>query len=151
MRLKSIGATAAILAGITAAGAQETGDPFGLWITNEGKGQVEVKACGEKLCGKIVWLREPTDANGQPLRDHRNEDESKRERKIIGLPVMMGLEASGPAAWRGYVYSPERGKAFEVDAVQTAPDRLELTGCGLGGLICETHIWTRGEVQASTN
>ena len=123
----------------------------GTWLTTGGKAIVEVKPCGDgdRLCGEIVWLKVPTDASGRPLRDGYNEDASQRSRPIMGLPVMLGLEPVAASQWQGPVYSPERGKAFDVQLVQRAANTIEITGCGLMGLVCETQVWTRASLPAT--
>ena len=118
----------------------------GTWMTTAGKGIVAVEACGERLCGKIVWLKEPKDSKGRPLRDGYNEDPSKRRRPILGLPILLGLVPVARSQWQGWIYDPEKGKSFDVTLVHRAADRIEITGCGLMGLVCETHVWERAEV-----
>ncbi len=115
----------------------------GTWLTTNGKAFVEVKPCGQQLCGQIVWLRNPKDASGRPLRDGYNEDATQRARPIMGLPILLGLQAIAASQWQGQIYDPERGKTFDVQLSHAAADRLEITGCGLMGLVCETHVWTR--------
>ena len=44
--------------GDTAFGAGPN-DILGLWKTEKGDVRVEFFRCGEKICGKIVWLKEP--------------------------------------------------------------------------------------------
>ncbi|MCL1462675.1 DUF2147 domain-containing protein, partial [Klebsiella pneumoniae] len=33
---------------------------LGKWATEGGKSHVELSKCGDAVCGKIVWLKEPT-------------------------------------------------------------------------------------------
>ncbi len=33
--------------------------PVGLWDTEGGAAEVEIRPCSDGLCGKIVWLRSP--------------------------------------------------------------------------------------------
>lgn len=139
-------AIAAFLLASSPAGAAE---PLGLWITNEGKARVLLEACeDERLCGAIVWLRQPLSSKGKPLADGNNTDPKLRKRPIIGLPVVLAMTRSGAATWQGSVYSPEKGKAYEVELNQVSDVRIEITGCGLMGLICETHVWERARDEA---
>jgi uncharacterized protein (DUF2147 family) len=123
----------------------------GTWLTTGGKGIVEVKPCEgrtELLCGSIVWLKEPNDKSGRPLRDGYNPDPKLRRRLIMGLPIVLGLAPVAATQWQGQVYDPEKGKAFDVTFSQTSADRIELTGCGLMGLVCETRVWVRKDLPA---
>lgn len=36
-----------------------SGDILGLWKTDGGDSRLEFFSCGDKICGKIVWLKEP--------------------------------------------------------------------------------------------
>ena len=53
---------------------------MGVWINHTGKGAVEIRPCGtsgasaNRLCGFIVWLKEPNKRNGEPLTDGHNPD-----------------------------------------------------------------------------
>jgi uncharacterized protein (DUF2147 family) len=126
-------------------------DAVGNWLTPGGRGMVAVTDCGGALCGNIVWLKEPNDADGQPLRDHLNKDEDLRGRKIMGLPILLGLTPQGANVWQGAVYDPERGRSFDVTLTFDGANQMSLRGCGLGGLVCKTQIWVRSAQQAQSN
>ena len=34
-------------------------DILGIWKTETGEAKVEIFMCGEKICGKIIWLKNP--------------------------------------------------------------------------------------------
>ena len=34
-------------------------DVTGVWSTVDGESHVKIEPCGEKICGKIIWLKEP--------------------------------------------------------------------------------------------
>ena len=75
------------------AGSTQTGPALGLWYDDTGDGAVEVRPCGDKLCGYIVWLKEPVSTKtGQPKVDAYNPEPSKRARSICGLQVLGNLE-----------------------------------------------------------
>src|SRR5688572_29423915 len=93
----------------------------GLWYNHSGKGSVEIRPCGEsgrdadRLCGFIVWLKDPNNKRGQPLTDGYNEDPRKRTRPICGLPVLGQLRPMSDGSWdEGWVYDPEQGKSFDA-------------------------------------
>jgi uncharacterized protein (DUF2147 family) len=114
----------------------------GKWLTEEGKGHVVFEDCGSKLCGKIVWLKEPKDAAGKPLVDALNEDQSLRGRPIIGLKLTE-LVHDGTGRWTGTIYNPEDGKTYASEASIQKDGSLLIKGCVLGGLICDDETWTR--------
>ena len=123
-----------LLAATTAFGAGPSG-VLGLWKTDGGDSQLELFKCGEKICGKIVWLKQPNyiDSKDGPVGkkkiDRKNPDPSLRGRTILGLQVMKGLTAKGRNRWgNGTCYDPETGKSYKCKMYLASPDRLELRG-----------------------
>jgi uncharacterized protein (DUF2147 family) len=114
----------------------------GKWLTDEGKGYVLFEDCGPKLCGKIVWLKEPNDASGKPLVDALNEDKSMRTRSIMGLKLAE-LSSDGGGGWKGAMYNPEDGKSYQTEVSLQKDGSLLIKGCILGGLLCDDQTWTR--------
>lgn len=130
--------TAALPAALPAAAADATG----LWATEEEKSHVRIEPCGPQLCGVIVWLKEPNDDQGQPKRDIFNEDESQRDRMIVGLRLLSGFEASDDASWSGgRIYNPEDGKTYKSKMSLRDDGTLKVEGCVL--IFCKSQLWTR--------
>jgi len=119
-------------------------DPSGTWLTEGGKSQIRLAHCGEALCGRIQWLKEPSDPTGKPKRDIRNPDPGKRNRPIIGVDILMGMKP-GEAAdqWAGDIYNPEDGKTYQARLTLQDARTLQVKGCVLGGLICKSQAWSR--------
>jgi uncharacterized protein (DUF2147 family) len=136
-----------LIAGLPASAAEIKG----FWLTTGDLSKVEVKDCDGLLCGSVVWLKDPVGADGQPLHDANNEDPGMRSRPIMGLPILLGLAPKGDDLWVGQVYSPEEGQTFDVELKLVQADRIEITGCGLGGLICETRPWKRAAADQAAN
>jgi uncharacterized protein (DUF2147 family) len=121
------------------------GDPSGTWLTEGGKSQVRLANCGEALCGRIQWLKEPSDpATGKPKRDARNPDPSKRDRPIVGVDIFLGMRPDHtPNQWAGDIYNPEDGKTYRAHLTLQDARTLQVKGCVLGGLICKSQAWSR--------
>jgi uncharacterized protein (DUF2147 family) len=128
----------AVMAPFPAAAAELKGK----WLTDEGKGQVLFESCGSKMCGKIVWLKEPADESGKPLVDTLNQDKSLRNRPIIGMKLTE-LEADGNGGWQGVIYNPEDGKSYKAKASIQRDGSLLVKGCIMGGWLCDDQTWTR--------
>lgn len=121
----------------------------GLWMDDEGRGGIEIRPCGDQLCGNIVWLRQPVNPQGRPWADLFNPDESKRARPVCGLQIIGGLKKSSDAEWKGgWIYDPEEGKTFDVELTLTEPDTLQVFGYAGIRIISETLLWQR--MPAST-
>jgi uncharacterized protein (DUF2147 family) len=126
-----------------AAARAEDQSILGVWWTEENKGRVEIFSCPapkQGLCGRIIWLSQPTDAEGRPQTDKKNKDPSLRNRLVLGLAIFEGWHLVGNNAWRGEVYDPEDGEAYEVD-ITLAGEELTLRGCLL--LVCDSDTWKR--------
>lgn len=141
-----ISATLGLSSSAPAAGAGEQG----IWFNNSGKGAVEIRPCAtsgrdaNKLCGFIVWLKNPNFKNGKPLFDGYNTDPSKRHRPICGLPVLGALKrVSGGGYDYGWVYDPEQGQAFDAAIQLSSPDRLILTGYKGVKFFSKSFVWKR--------
>ena len=134
-------AGAALAAGAAAAAPSVQGD----WIVQDRSGKVRIAPCGSdaaRLCGTIVSMPQPNDANGQRKRDVNNPDPAMRSRTILGLPLITGFKPAGAGKWDGgKIYNPEDGKTYNSKMEVTAAGTLKVSGCVL--VICKAQTWTR--------
>jgi uncharacterized protein (DUF2147 family) len=154
-RLRHIAAISALSIGVSAvlsANAQQPKSPApavqpgptGVWIDHTGRGAVEIVPCAEALCGRIVWLQQPNDKNGQLLRDAKNEDKAKRSQPICGLQIIGGLKRQSDGSWdNGWIYDPEQGENFDVELRLRSPDVLQVKGYKGVKFLSETYTWKR--------
>src|ERR1700740_2705118 len=87
-RMKKLGSTlialiCLALATTLAAFAEDAASPIGTWVTQKGGAHIQIKDCGGKLCGTIVWLKNPLDKNGKDSVDSKNPDPSLQTRKLM--------------------------------------------------------------------
>ena len=61
-------------------------DIMGKWVTEAGDAQVEIYQQGDKVNGKIVWLKQ-----GPETKDKHNPDAKLQERKLMGVHILSGL------------------------------------------------------------
>ena len=116
----------------------------GVWIDDTGKGAVKVEPCGAKLCGTIVWLRDPLNTKGEPLTDKHNPDAGKQKRAICGLSMMGDLQALPEGGFDGgWIYDPKEGKSYSVAVTLAGPNQLHVTGYLGLKLLGKSFIWTR--------
>lgn len=117
---------------------------IGTWIDDTGDGAVEIAQCGDRLCGRIVWLKSPNDKGGRPLTDGYNPEAAKRKRPICGLPVIGDLKRQSNGSWdAGWIYDPKEGKSYDVELKMRSPDQLQVTGYLGTKFFGESFIWTR--------
>ncbi len=117
-------------------------DAKGVWLVESKKSHVEIYACNDKLCGKIVWLREPDDEDGKPKLDKKNKLESLRAKPLMGSVMISGMESDGKGKWDdGKIYNAEDGKTYSSEMEMPDNDTLEVSGCVL--FFCKEQVWTR--------
>jgi uncharacterized protein (DUF2147 family) len=138
----------ALLVGIVVAvhAGAEAATPEGRWYAEGGAAQVEIGACGDSLCGRIVWLRSPFDENGCELTDRQNPQQALRDRPIVGLEILRDLRPEDAAAGRwdgGSIYDPTSGRTYRCNLSLDGPDQLRLRGYIGITLLGRTTTWTR--------
>lgn len=133
----------ALLMTLGAASAQETPGVTGKWKLDDGSAIVEVYQQGNCFNGKIVWLAEPTEADGTPAKDLNNPDKSLRSRQLIGLNMLSGLKKSGNEYKEGKIYDPGNGKTYNC-SMKLEGDVLKVRGSlDKRGLLGRTMDWFR--------
>jgi uncharacterized protein (DUF2147 family) len=100
----------------------------GVWMI-EGEVALAVASCGEGgvLCGRIAWLRIPSDEAGRPRRDTMNPDAALRDRPLCGVAVLDGLlpVPDEPGRWAaGSFYDPRDGRSYGLTATRVSADVL---------------------------
>ena len=103
----------------------------GLWIDHTGQGAVEIAPCGKLVCGRVVWLKNPS---------HK----SKSGKLICGTQVLGDLQARPNNAWEeGWIYNPEDEERFSAALKLENADTLTVTGYLGIKLLGETFTWKR--------
>lgn len=121
--------TVSVLAGLgltflALAPAHAAGEPTGVWLNDTGRGAIEIKPCGDKLCGHVVWVKDTNDRKGCG-------------RQIIGNAVRVGK-----GLWDGgWIYSPEKKKKYDVELKPLADGNLRVKGYAGTKLFSRTMIW----------
>ncbi|ASP32032.1 DUF2147 domain-containing protein [Labrenzia sp. VG12] len=137
--LKSVLNTALLAAGLVTASSTLSiaADAKGDWVRPNGASKIRISSCGNSLCGKLIWLREPRN-------DTQNPDTSKRDRSLVGVQIVQSMKpTSQENQWKGKVYNAEDGKTYTGFIKLTSANKLKLEGCVMGGLICKGETWTR--------
>lgn len=133
--------------GAALAAAPAGADParfVGTWIDHTGRGAVEFTRCGNSLCGRIVWLKEPNDASGKPLTDGNNPDPGRRSTPICGLQIIGEAKQQGDGTFdQGWIYDPEEGKRYSVELRPVSPNVIAIHGYAGIKFLGETYTWKR--------
>ena len=130
------------LALLNTANAQD--EILGEWVANEGKTIVEVYKTAEgDYAGKVVWLEQATNEDGEPYKDRKNPDKKLRDREILGLDLLENLEYK-EGKWLGTLYSPKKGRTVDAE--------LSVNGKDLDIKVffrsfSRKVVWTRNELS----
>ena len=113
--------------------------------TVDGKSKVEIYDCAGKLCGKIIWLKEPLTEAGKVKLDDNNPDENMRSRKILGLGLLREFvpDQYEDHAWTdGKIYNPEDGETYSCNMELLDNGNLKVRGYVGLPMFGKTQIWT---------
>ncbi len=101
--------------------------PVGVWLDHTGRGAVEIKPCGKKLCGHVVWARKKKDS-----------------KKGCGKKLIGNLRKINSRTWdRGWIYSPERGRRFDLEIKPVSANKLRILGYMGNKMFSKTMYWKR--------
>lgn len=117
---------------------------IGTWLSADGGTKVRITDCGGKLCGKVVWLSDPIGADGKPKTDRHNEDQAKRSRPLLGVPVVQGMAPTGENKWSGQIYNADDGKTYDAHVTVISNNAMNVQGCVLS-ILCKSQKWTRAD------
>ena len=149
--LLSISILLALTAGLYAQPkAPEADEILGIWLTGSKKGKVEIYKCGDRYCGKLVWLKEPTYEDGTQKIDKKNPDPALQKRPVKGLNILTDFEYDEDLEWEdGEIYDPENGKTYSCEIWMDEEDRNILNVRGYIGisLIGRTDVWERSSLE----
>lgn len=118
-------------------------DVIGKWKLEDGTAIVEVYKSGDSFNGKIVWLKNPTEADGTPVKDDNNPDKNLRSREVLGLNMLSDLKKNGSEYTGGKIYDPGNGKTYNC-SMKVEGDVLKVRGSlDKKGLLGRTMDWFR--------
>jgi len=145
----------AILAATAAMPASAQGPSvMGIWLTASKAAEVRLSPCSDPahgpVCGQVVKLIDPKDANGKPMvpeevTDAHNADASLRGRRVLGMVLLYNFSKTGDSNSfeSGTIYNGENGKTYKANISLQPDGTLRLRGYVGTPMFGETQIWTR--------
>jgi uncharacterized protein (DUF2147 family) len=126
--MRTILASALILAGGPFAFASDSLTPLGVWARGDGVARVKIEPCGADLCAINTWIKPGV------------TDEK------IGDRLVLSIKAADGKRWSGEAFDPQRNLRFNM-SFDVDKAKMESHGCVLGGLLCKSMGWTRLEQE----
>lgn len=101
-------------------------DAKGVWLNDTGRGAIEIKDCGGKLCGHVVWTRDEGDAS-----------------RGCGKQIIGEASPMGDGLWDGgWIYSPDKKRRYDVELKPLSDGTLRVKGYAGTKFFSKTMIWT---------
>lgn len=146
--MKKVLTLAAVLLIWTAAlaGSAEDGDKLvGVWKPSNGRSMVKIEKIGNKYYGRVVWLKEPNDEEGNPRTDVNNPDESLRSTPLKGYRLLKDfVYDTEEGVWSdGTIYDPNNGSTYNCKIELTDENTIEIRGYIGTPVFGRTDVWTR--------
>jgi uncharacterized protein (DUF2147 family) len=104
-------------------------DLLGKWINDDSTAHFEIFKTGNTYNAKTIWLAKPKNENGELKLDKNNSDKKLRNRPILGMVLLTGLQFySNNSIWNdGKIYTPERGETLACKIKLNNKNELALT------------------------
>lgn len=121
-------------------------DIGGTWYNTEKDAKISIYESNGKYFGKLVWLKEPKDENGNEKVDKHNPDASKRNNKVMNMLLLKNFTYDGEGVYSGgTIYDPKNGKEYKCKMTLKTRDQLDVRGyIGIPAL-GRTENWTRAK------
>jgi uncharacterized protein (DUF2147 family) len=122
MKTPALAASAMLLLTVPFAQAQQSADPSGVWLRDDGNARVQIAPCGENICATNLWIG----------------DTSKGE--AAGDRLVMSLKPKSADTLSGTAYDAKRDRTYSI-TVRVSDSSLLTRGCILGGVLCRDVHW----------
>lgn len=122
--------------------AQNADAILGKWLNAESTAQIQVFKRGSNYFGRIVWLKDPNNAQGEAKTDVENPDASLKTRPIIGLEILQDFVYANDEWKSGTIYDPESGKTYSC-LMTLEGNKLNIKGYIGVSLLGRTAVWTK--------
>lgn len=132
--LRTLGLSLVLSAQASLAASVVRAEPIhGTWENPTGDVRVITQQCGTDLCGKVSWASElakrDASAGGTP--------------QLVGTSLLRNYRQTRPGHWKGNVFVPDLGETYYSTIKQLDANRIKISGCILGGLLCKSQVWRK--------
>ncbi len=123
-------------------GISQTGSTavLGTWLTEIEDAKVEIYQKQGKFYGRVVWIAEPNDEDGNPKIDENNPNEKLNKRPIMGIDILTDFTYDDGEWSGGFIYDPKDGEVYECKFWLEDGD---LKVRGYLGWLFDTKTWTK--------
>ena len=125
--------------------SQTNADIVGKWYSEKDDIIITLFEDGQKISGKITWMKSPNDRNGISKTDLLNPDEGLRSNPLEGMLILSNFSHIAGNVWdNGRLYDPKKGKTYTGIITLKDANSLNLRGyVGLSFIERYSSTWTR--------
>ncbi|EOR95256.1 putative SIGNAL PEPTIDE PROTEIN [Arcticibacter svalbardensis MN12-7] len=117
---------------------------IGKWIDQKGEAKIEIYKQGNQFFGKLYWLKDPFDKNGNVRKDLNNPETSLRDRDLKGIEILKNFTYNRDHEWTGgKIYDPRSGKTYDCKISISEEGELNVRGFIGFSIIGKTEIMIR--------
>lgn len=122
--------------------AQEPSDKIvGIWLNEDKTNKIEIYKASDSYSGKIVWLAKMESNPNLHPKDKNNPNPELRDRDILGMNIITGLQYSAGKWANGTIYTPKRGMYADCKVELLSNGQLKIIVSKSG--FTKAQIWTR--------
>lgn len=113
----------------------------GIWLNEDKTNKIEIYKVGHSYSGKIVWLSTMESNPTLQPKDKNNPDTKLRNRNILGMDIINGLQYFNGKWISGTIYTPKKGIYANCKVELLTDQQLKIIVSKSG--FTKTQIWTR--------
>jgi len=122
--------------------AQSKSKILGKWYNTDKTAKIEILESDSAIIGKIIWIAGSGESENSN-KDAVNTDTSLRNRPLMGLTILEGLQYKKGVWYGGKVYDPESGLTYPCEVSLKKRDILEIKGYLGDTWVSKTVEWYR--------
>ncbi|MNY24982.1 hypothetical protein D3C86_1587320 [compost metagenome] len=102
----------------------------GTWFNKDKDAKIQIFKKGNEYFGKIIWLKNPKNEQGQDKKDDKNPDDNLKKRTINGLEILKSFKYdTSDEKWsEGTIYDPKSGKTYDCKLTLKDKNNLNVRG-----------------------
>ena len=127
-------AMGAVLAAALGGAACAADRPDGLWVSQSGNVEVQIGACGQALCGRVVRVMANHSMGGP--------GESAAPPAQVGQVLMSDFAPSGEGQWTGHLFNREDGRTYDC-VITPAGRTMDVRAYVFLPIFGKSQTWTR--------
>ena len=113
------------------------------WLPAIGKAPIQIYPNGNKLSGKLFWLKNPLDANGKHKLDKENPKNELTRLPILEMVFLFDFDYKDGIWEGGTIYDPKTGKTSSCKISTVGKDKLNVRVFVGFSLLGRIETWNR--------